>query len=190
MRLKSSRILRFACSLRRLSLFPARGPQKAPLGRFKCFWIARAPTVSMGGLELSSSYSSLNSVYNLLNCKIIWFFSGGSSVSTLELVCRIPRHVKIPRGYNAKMKSDSSCIKPRGDSAPLLTSIPVRARLSESSHRSSARNTYLSYGVSFDSISQTSSVSSWCERHTSGWYSTGNRSNLFHRVSTTQIYLM
>ena len=61
-RLKSSRIFLLAYSLRFLSLLPNRGPQKAPLARFICFYIARAPTVRIGGFWFPLSYSSVNNV--------------------------------------------------------------------------------------------------------------------------------
>ena len=96
--LKSSRIFLLACSLRFLSLFPVKGPQKEPFGLFMCFWMARAPTVKIGGFWFPSNCSSVRTVYNLLNWSISWFFSGGNSSSTLELVRRTPRQVKMPRG--------------------------------------------------------------------------------------------
>ena len=108
MRLKSSRIFRFACSFLFLSLLPKSGPQKAPFARFICFWIARAPTVKMGGFWFPFNCSSVNNVYSLLNWRMSWFFSGGNSSSMLELVRRTPRHVRRPRGCNATKKSVSS----------------------------------------------------------------------------------
>lgn len=148
--------------------------------------MARAPTVRIGGFELLISWSSVSIVYSRLNYSISWFFSGGSSWSTLELVLRTPRHVRMPRGYRATRKSVSSFRRFLGV-ARSTSSLPV---VSSALHRSSSRKTYLSWGVSFESISQTSSVSSCCARQASGWKRTGKRSSLFQRVSTRQICLM
>ena len=133
--------------------------------------MALAPTVSIGGLGLFFSWSSLRRVYSLLNATINYCLSGGNSRSTLEFVFRIPRQVKMPRTPIEIKKSASSFWSMRGEEL-------------SSFMRSNSLNMYCNWGVSLHSISVTSDVKSWWFRHGRGWNRTGNLSNLYQRTIT------
>ncbi len=145
----------------------------------------------MGGFWWFSNYSSVKFVYNLLNCKINWFLSGGNCSSIAELVRLTPRHVRIPRGYRATKKSVSSLSSDLGEWFRLFSLVGLEGSGEPAVlQSSSSRNTYFSWGVNKVNISTTISVSSCYARQARGWNKTGNLSSLFHSVKTTHSCFM
>lgn len=141
-------------------------PQNPSADLWTCFERALAPTVSLGGLGLSSSCSGVNSVNLLLKWSKTQLIGGGHT-SFDPGVFLIPIHVRNPLGVRATRKALISSNK------FWLSSPSLASKISSTDE------------VSFDRVSISRWVSS-SSRPGHFLYLIGNEKFWFQRTSTTQ----